>query len=122
MPRGTVNIQQLSVNAGSAYAGTAIDGVNGLIINAGGKTRDLLLRITNSGGTIGTVLINPGSYPPAYRSQLGTVTGTLAATTGEMYIAVESARVVQADGSIYIDFLPTTMAGQVYAYRLPPDV
>lgn len=128
MARGTVNIQQLTANSGTSYAGTAIDGTNGLLIPAGGVTRNLMLRFTNTGGTIGTVLINPGAYPPAFRKTGGTASpaGSLlvivAATTGEQWVGIESARYAQADGSIYLDFTPTTMAGSCYAYRLPPDI
>jgi predicted GH43/DUF377 family glycosyl hydrolase len=42
--------------------------------------------------------------------------------TGEQLITVESARVVQSDGSIYLDFTPASMVGTVAAYRLPADL
>lgn len=127
MARGTVNIQPLAANAGTSYAGTAIDGTNGLVVPAGGLTRNLVFRITSTSGTAGSVLVGPGSYPPAFRRLDGTAApgGTLVvpiAGSAEAWFAVESARVVQADGSINLDFNPTTWAGQVFAFRLPYDI
>lgn len=120
MARGSIPITSLVTNAGTIAAGSAIDTANGMYINAGGDTSGLVIRITNTAGTVGTVRFVPGTNPPAFRAGLGTVELTVPATTGEVMVVLESARVAQSGGEIYIDFV-TGMTGVVSAYRLPND-
>jgi hypothetical protein len=120
MARGTINIGTVVANAGGSIAATAIDTTNGLLIPAGGLTRNLFARVKNTGGTAGTISIQPGDYPPAFRQSQGTVTVTVPAN-GEVFIGLESARLTKsADGSVYMDFTPALFTGTVDAYRLDP--
>ena len=119
MARGTVGIGTVVANAGGTIAATNIDTTNGLLVPAGGLTRNMFVRVKNTGGTQGTVSIEPGVYPPAFREQQGTIT-VLVPANGEAIIGLESARVTQADGSAWLDFTPALFTGTVDAYRLDP--
>lgn len=122
MARDAVSITTLTLNAGTDEpAGTAITPANGASIPAGGDTRKLLIRVTNTHTSPHTVTIRAGVNPPAFRKGLGDASVTLAATTGVAYLTVESARFVQADGSIWLDF-DSGMTGKVMAFRLPDDL
>lgn len=122
MPRDTVAITQLNLNAGTAEpAGTTIVPANGALIPAGGDTRKLLIRINNTHTAERNVTIRAGVNPPAFRAGLGHAVVTVPANTGVRYVTVESARFAQADGSIHLDF-DTGMTGKVMAFRLPDEL
>ncbi|NLH98501.1 MAG: hypothetical protein GX446_03310 [Chthonomonadales bacterium] len=122
MARDSVAITQLALSSGVAEpAGTTIAPSNGATIPAGGDTRKLIIRITNTYGSERTVTVRAGSAPPAFRQGLGDATITVPATSGVRYVTVESARFVQADGSIHLDF-ETGMTGKVMAFRLPDEL
>jgi len=127
MARGTITPQLLVLNGGTVYAGTAIDGTNfHAVTTTDGLWRKHFLQVINTGGTAGTVLVLPGSYPPAF-GQLGGGTvspaGTLAITVangGTAFITLEDAAYVQADGvSISLNISPSTMVGSIYAFEMP---
>ena len=129
MARTNLTVQVLAKNAGTVYSGTAIDGTNGIAVLAGSLARraPVYFRVTNTGGTIGTVLVNPGAYPPAFTALGGTASpgGTLLvviANASEAVFALEHAKYVQTDGNIWFDFTPTTMAGSVTCYQMPYDI
>jgi hypothetical protein len=122
MARDAVSITSMTNNAGTAVTGTTITPTNGQSVAGGGKYRNLVLHVKNSGGTAGTVTISAGgAYSPAWRKGVGAIAVTVPAN-GERLITVESARVVQSDGSIYLDFTPASMVGTTAAYRLPADL
>ncbi|MBM3494634.1 MAG: hypothetical protein FJX72_10030 [Armatimonadetes bacterium] len=119
MARDSVAITQLSLSAGVAEpAGTTIAPANGATIPAGGDTRKLVIRVTNTHGSDHPVTVKAGSGGPAFRRGLGDQSVTVAATSGVQYLTVESARFVQSDGAIHLDF-DTGMTGKVMAFRLP---
>lgn len=119
MARDAVTVTSLASGvAVTAPAGTAINPTNGAVINAAGNTGRLLLRITNTNGTDRVATIKAGTNPPALRAALGDLAITVPATTGDKLFVVESARFMQADGSIIVDF-GASMAGIISAVRLP---
>lgn len=119
MPRDAVTITSLSSGTAVAPpAGTTIVPANGANIAAVGDTSRLLIRVTNTNGTQRTVTFKAGDNPPALRSGLGDLAVVVPATTGERLVVLESARFVQSDGSIDVDF-EASMAGVVSAVRLP---
>jgi hypothetical protein len=120
MARDAVTITALSSGvAATNPAGTAINTANGANIAAAGDTSRLLIRITNTNGTNRVATIKAGSTnPPAVRKGLGDYAITVPATTGDVVVVVESARFLQADGSINVDFA-ASMAGVISAVRLP---
>ena len=122
MARDAISIVAPTVNAATAWgAGTTITPANDAVVSPGGNTQNLFLRITNTHGSDHTVTIKAGDNPPAFRSGLGDLTVTVPATSGDVLIPLESARFVQSDGTIEVDF-ETDHAGKAYAVRLPGSV
>jgi hypothetical protein len=126
MARGTVTPTPLTLNAGTAGTATAVDPVNmHVLVVADGLLRRTLLEVTNSGGTAGTVGIEPGAYPPAFEGFAGMAVGagTIFVTVpigGTAFIIVEGAKVIQADGqSVYLDYTPASFQGNVFAFETP---
>jgi hypothetical protein len=119
MPRDAVVVTALTSGvAATTPAGTAINPANGATIAGAGVTNRLLLRITNTNGTNRVATVKAGANPPALRSGLGDLAITVPATTGDVSLVVESARFLQADGSISVDF-GASMTGIISAVRLP---
>jgi hypothetical protein len=119
MARDSVTIVDLTLNAATnSGSGTTINTTNGAVIAAGGDTRGLWLRITNTNGSDRVATIKAGDYPPAINQGQGDISITVPATTGDVLIPLESARVCQSDGTIEVDFA-ASFAGVIRAYRLP---
>lgn len=119
MARDAVTVTTLASGVASTTpAGTAINTTNGAIIAGAGDTSRLLIRITNTNGTNRVATIKAGVNPPAIRQGIGDLAITVPATTGDVSLVVESARFVQADGSLWADFA-ASMAGIISATRLP---
>jgi len=121
MARGTVAIADGVANGATVPTAHTIVTANGALIQAGGRTRKLVLRITNTGGTAGTVTAKAGVNPPAWRNGLGDMAVVVAETTGVAYLLVESARFAQANGDIYLDF-SAEIVGTVEALELPAGI
>jgi hypothetical protein len=118
MPRDAIAITDLAVGAGTAQpAGTAINVANGGVINNVGDTSRLVIRVTNTAGAGKNVTIKAGVNPPAARKGLGDVVVQVP-TVSERLIVVESARHLQADGSIQLDY-EAAMAGVASVVRVP---
>jgi hypothetical protein len=117
MARTAIPITALAANAGvNTGAGTAVDVANGHAIAAASETDRLLLRVTNTSGSIRVVTVKAGSR---FRAGVGDLTVSVPATTGDMLIGpLESARFVQADGGVDVD-LAAGHTGAVWAFRLP---
>lgn len=122
MTRDAVAIVAPTLNAATAMgAGTTISATNDAVLSPGGSTQGLFLRITNTHGSDHTVTIPAGDNPPAFRASLGDLEITVPATSGDVLVPLESARFVQSDGTINVDF-ETNHAGTIYAVRLPAAV
>lgn len=118
MARDAVAITDLTLDtAENTPAGTVIAPANGATIPAGGKTDNLLIRVTNTNAAEKDATIKAGSNPPAMRAGLGDLVIPVPATSGDVVIVIEGARFVQADGSISVDF-ETGMTGKISAIRL----
>lgn len=118
MARDSVAVQALVLNSGTVSAGQAITAANGQTIPTDGVTRKLVIQVKNTGGTNGTVSIEPGVYPPAFQQFGGSIVLTVPANSERIFV-VEAARVLQADQSIYVDFTPSNFTGSTYVYQLP---
>ena len=109
-------------------AGTAIDAANGMTIAlpsnaipASPDAEQLLLYVQNTFAGTKTVIVRAGtSNPPAFRGGLGDLTsGNLTASTGTAFIGpFDSARFVQSDGSVSVDFA-ASMTGTIWAVIVP---
>lgn len=118
MARDTVAVTALTQNAGTANpAGTTIAPANDAQID-GSLAERMLIRVTNTHGTAHPVVIKAGVNPPAFRGSLGDLSVTVPLTSGDVLIPIESARFMQADGMIYVDF-ETDHAGKISAVALP---
>jgi len=103
-------------------AGVAINTTNGSRVlfgvvtgsAAGGKSRRVVLRITNTAASTKVVTIPKG---PAAQDAADIVTAAIAATTGVVYVAVGT-KYVQADGGIYVNFV-AGHTGVVQAFEMP---
>lgn len=122
MARDAVAIVDAGLNAATAWgSGTTLSATNDAVVAPGSDTQGLLLRITNTHGSDHVVTIKAGANPPAFRAGMGDLTVTVPATSGDVVVALESARFVQADGKINID-IETNHAGTIWAMRLPDGV
>lgn len=119
MARDAVTITALSLNAEvTTPAGTTISETNGANIAAGGSTRKLVVRVTNTiTNATKTVTFKAGDAPPAFRSGQGDLAVAIPGS-GDRLITLESARFVQSDGSIDVDF-SAGMTGAISAFELP---
>lgn len=119
MPRDAVTITELtSGSAATTPAGTTVVVANGAAIADAKDTSRLLIRLTNTDASDRVATILAGDDPPALRSGIGSLAITVPATTGDMVVVVESARFVQNDGAIHVDFA-ATYTGKISAIRLP---
>ena len=119
MPRQALTIQDMTHSGGvvNSISGTLLQ-VDGGVVAAGGKTRNLFLHI-QAGTAAGTITILAGANPPAFRKGLGNL--VIALTANQMlFFPLESARYTQTNGDIYIDTASNLVV--VKPYRMPADI
>lgn len=120
MARDLLTPIQLSRNAGidakAATVLTTITAANGAYINAANLDTDrMILHVKNTEGTTNTLTVKAGDYS---RASLGDLVVTVAATSGEQMLHLETARFKDSDGYILIDY-ETGMTGLIGCYLLP---
>ena len=120
MARVNVPIVINSASGAATGAGTTADPTEDHIIAlAGIPLSEITIRLTNTNGTDRIATIKAGVSPPALSAGQGDLAVTVPATSGDVTIAgLESARYLQADGSIHLD-LAASFAGAVRATRSP---
>jgi len=120
MARTNVPIVTNSASGAATSAGTTADPTNDHVIDlAGVPLEKVTIRLTNTNGTDRIATIKAGVSPPALSAGQGDLALTVPATSGDVTIAgLESARYLQADGTILID-LAASFAGAVRATRSP---
>ncbi len=119
MPRTNVPVVTLSRTGAATNAGTTADPTNGHVVTVDFPLEELVLRFTNTNGSDRVATITAGGNPPALSAGQGDVAITVPATSGDMTVAgLESARFLQADGTLNID-LGASFAGAVRAFRVP---
>lgn len=120
MARTAVTLETLSKAGATAPVGTTADPTNGHnVALAGVPLEEVIFRFLNTNGTNRVATVKAGVSPPASSSGQGDQAMTVTATTGDFWIAgMESARYLQADGSVNID-LAASFAGTVFAIRVP---
>ena len=117
MARDAVTITPLPTNTVTTATATAIVVANGASIAAGGDLQGLFLEITNTHGATKVITIPKGVGIQAITAGQGNITYTIAATTGRALVSLEGARVLQADGSVHVNFA-ADHAGTISAYRI----
>lgn len=126
MARTNLPLTPLVANSGVAEpAGTAIDQANGMnialassAIPAAGGARHLILQIKNTFAGTKVVTIRAGVNPPSMRAGVGDITFTAVASANTFIGPFEAGRVLQADGSINVDFA-SGITGTVNAFLVP---
>ena len=134
MARTNLPLTSLTFNSAVLNnAGTAIDASNGMNIAlpstgipAAAQADSLIIYVQNTTSSTKTVTVRAGANTtgnpnsPAFEAGKGDlVTGNLTASTGTAFIGpFETARFVQTDGSINLDFASGT-TGTVWAVLMP---
>lgn len=122
MPRTAVTPAQGVRNAGVTPTATTINSTlvtNGVVIAAANPEK-LIVRVANTDGAALAVTIRASDTKiPAWMAGQGDLAVTVAATTGvEEIVSLESARYLQSDGSVHIDFA-TGFVGTLETTYLP---
>lgn len=104
----------------AAGQGTAIVHANTHVITPTGPLEEMIIIVDNTEGSTNTVTVLAGNDPPAGSAGLGDKTFTaIAATTGRIILPpLESARFLQANGTVRIDVEANT-TGFILALQRP---
>ena len=126
MTRAEITVNELNGAWADIATPAAIDKADHHYIAAGANFKRLLVLVHISAGTGdgGAVTLKAGTGHPAFRRGLGDlVRGDDVVATDEFVIGpIETARYLQADGTIHIDITDTSnsnLAGTIEAYALP---
>ena len=107
-------------NSGAAPTATAIDATNSHVIAASATpTEELLIVVNNTFAGTKVVTIKAGDSPPALAAGQGDLAITCAASTDGIPLRVESARFLQAAGTINLD-IAASMNGTILLYKVSP--
>ena len=107
-------------NSGAAPTATEVDPTNGHVIAASATpTEELLIVVNNTFAGTKVVTIKAGDSPPALAAGQGDLAITCAASTDGIPLRVESARFLQADGTINLD-IAASMTGTIVVYKVSP--
>jgi hypothetical protein len=119
----SITVNSLTADGVTYVAGDVLDtGTVPVTIygTAAGRMDRVIVAITN--GTVGALVVNllPGDNPPAFRSGIGTVTGTVAAGSVSVIGPFDGSRFIQDDRTFGITFTPTgVISATVRCYKLP---
>lgn len=119
MARTVLAQETLTKNgAGTAGTGTTLAvGGSGYSIAAGPGVPDRLLIAVAFTGATGTVTVKAGANPPAVSAPIGDL--TLTGFNQTKYIRIyESARFLQADGTVNIDFSGAAATGTATVFNM----
>ena len=126
MGRSEITVKELNGAWADRATPDAINTSDDHYIAAGANFKRLLIlvHISAGTGTGGAVTLKAGTAHPAFRRGLGDlVRGGDVVATDEFCIGpIETARYLQADGTIHIDVTDTSntdLAGTIEAYALP---
>ncbi len=126
MVRSEITVNELAGAWADRETPDAIDKANHHSIAAGANFKRLLIlvHISAGTGTGGAVTLKAGTAHPAFRKDLGDLErGDNVVANDEFCIGpIETARYLQADGTIHIDITDTSntdIAGTIEAYELP---
>ena len=119
MPRTATPLTNTPVATGAAPTATAVDPTNGHVVSPGSTPlEEVLIVVNNTFAGTKVVTIKAGANPPALSAGQGDLAVTCAASTNGIPIGpLESARFLQADGTLNID-CAASMTGTIVVYRL----
>lgn len=127
MARDAVTVTKITKHTAVAIpVGVTINTTNGANISGLGKTRKLVLIIQNTiTNATKVATIKAGAYPPGALQGQGDLALTIPAGStallGTVFVTIEAARFLQADGSINVDYA-TGMTGFLSAVQIPDNV
>jgi hypothetical protein len=129
MARDAVTVTKITKHTAVAIpGGVTINTTNGANITGLGKTRKLILIIQNTITNLTKVAtIKAGVYEPAALQGQGDLALVIPAgptatpLLGVVFVTIEAARFLQADGSINVDYA-TGMTGFLAAVQIPDNV
>ena len=121
MVRSEITVNELNGAFANHETADAIDKANDHVIAAGANFKRLILSFELSAATAAdTITIVAGTAHPAFRRDLGDLVFEAAGGAERVCIGpIETARYLQADGTIHIDIAGTSIAGTIDAYVLP---
>ncbi len=126
MVRSEITVNELAGAWAARETPDAIDKGNHHVIAEGAnfKRMMILVHISAGTGTSGDVTLKAGDAHPTFRRGLGDLaTGAVLVANDEYVIGpIETARYLQADGTLHIDITDTSntdIAGTLEAYELP---
>ena len=118
MPR-TATPVTTATSTGAAPTATNIDPTNGHVVTVGTTPlEELLIVVNNTFAGTKAITVKAGANPPALAAGQGDLTVTCAASTNGIPIGpLESARYLQADGTLNID-AAASMTGTIVVYKV----
>lgn len=126
MTRSEITVNECDGTWNARETPAAIDKAAHHYIAEGANFKRLLIlvHISDGSGTGGAVTLKAGTAHPAFRRGLGdlAIGGDLVADDEYVLGPIETARFIQADGTIHIDITDTSnsnIAGTIEAYELP---
>jgi hypothetical protein len=121
MTRSEITVNELAGAFANHETADAIDKANDHVIAEGANFKRLILSFELSAATAAdTITIVAGTAHPAFRRGLGDLVFEAAGGAERVCIGpIETARFLQADGTIHIDIAGTSIAGSIDAYALP---
>lgn len=121
MARSEITVNELNGAFKNHATADAIDKSNDHVIAAASNFERMIISFELSAATAAdTITIVAGTAHPAFRAGIGDL--TFSATGGEERVCIgpiETARYLQADGTIHIDIAGSTIAGTIDAYSVP---
>lgn len=121
MARSEITVNELNGAFANHETADTIDKTNDHYIDAGANFERMIISFELSAATAGdTIKIIAGTAHPAFRAGIGDLTFSAAGGAERVCIGpIETARYLQADGTIHIDIAGTSIAGTIDAYSVP---
>jgi len=121
MTRSTITVNELSGSFANHETADAIDKTNDHVIAVASNFEKMIISFELSAATAAdTIKIIAGTAHPAFRRGLGDLTFSAAGGAERACIGpIETARYLQADGTLHIDIAGTSIAGTIDAYSVP---
>lgn len=119
MPRVLIPVNDLSYNTALELTTVAVNTTDDHYIDVD-DLDDCVLYVTNTTGSDKAITIKAGVNPPALRSSIGDLSETV--TNGEArYFHLESARFLQADGTVNVDLASGYTGGVLAVIKLTKE-
>ena len=122
MGRSEITVNELNGAFANHKTADTIDTSDNHVIAAASNFEKMIISFELSAATTAgdTIKIIAGTAHPAFRAGIGDLTFSAAGGAERVCIGpIETARYLQADGTIHIDIAGSTIAGTIDAYSVP---